>query len=120
MSYSPLLLPYLSVLTKIQTPSPKRRRDDLDDGLLDGEDRLKLGIKRSRDEKATGHWRTTLNDYMPESQVDTEMFNKVNSLTPEEKMADRALLNEYRRNTAIVDRYDKRMERKLEDMKQAK
>ncbi|KAF8863254.1 hypothetical protein BDZ45DRAFT_686182 [Acephala macrosclerotiorum] len=116
----PLSQPYLSILTSNQTPSSKRRRDNFDEDLLDGEDRMRLGLKRSRGEKATGHWRTTLNDYMPESQVDTEMFNKVNSLTPEEKMADRVLLNEYRRNAAIVDRFDKRMERKLQDMKRAK
>lgn len=81
---------------------------------------MRLGLKRSKGGQASGHWRTTLNDYMPESQVNTEMFNKIKSLTTEEKKADRELLNEYLRNAAIVDRYDKRMERKLEEMKRAK
>ncbi|CZR62426.1 uncharacterized protein PAC_12323 [Phialocephala subalpina] len=102
------------------TSSRKRARDGLDEDLLDGEDRLKFGLKRSRGEKATGHWRTTLNDYMPESQVDTETLNRINALSPEERKADRPLINEYLRNAALVDRFDRRMERKLEDLKRAK
>ncbi|KAE8443835.1 hypothetical protein EG329_001342 [Mollisiaceae sp. DMI_Dod_QoI] len=96
----------------VSSSSPKRRRDELEEDLLDGEDRLRLGIKKTKAGNVTGHWRTTINDYMPESQVNSETFAKFNSLSPEEKMADRMDMNEYLRCVAKVDRIDKKWEKK--------
>ncbi|KUJ10257.1 uncharacterized protein LY89DRAFT_723516 [Mollisia scopiformis] len=92
----------------------KRRREDNSDDDLDGEERFHLGIKKPRKvAKATGHWQSTIHSYMPESLVDTETFNTINNLTPEQRMVDRRDLIGYCKDLAEIDRIDRRMQRRL-------
>lgn len=55
----------------------------------------------------------TINNYIPESQVDTDTFNMFNSLKEDEKKENRKDLIECSKYVAKVDRIDKRMEKRL-------
>lgn len=81
---------------------------------MDGEDRLRLGIKKPRQElKTTGHWLSKIHSYMPESQVDTETFNNLNSLSEEQKIANRMDIMKYCKGVAKIDRINKKREERL-------
>lgn len=108
------ILPYPSDLSNIDQKPQKRRREDNSDDDLDGEERFHLGIKKPRKvAKATGHWQSTIHSYMPESLVNTETFNTINNLTPEQRMVDRRDLIGYCKDLAEIDRIDRRMQRRL-------
>ena len=98
------------MLIKSQTPSPKKRRKpdpDLADEF-DGEERIQYGqsIKLPPPQIAiTGHWRTTIHDYIPQSQE-----GWFYDLDAEQRKLMRMELADYAEQAAILDRKQKRME----------
>jgi len=112
-SILPYLLPHFPPLTKNkpQTPSPKKRRKqdllDLADEF-DGEERIRYGQSMKMPAPqitVTGHWRTTIHDYIPQSQE-----GRFYDIDTEQRKLMRMELADYAEQAAIMDRKQKRME----------
>jgi hypothetical protein len=62
--------------------------------VLDGEDRLRAGIKH-RELQVTGRWFSRIHDYFPEPENGVDGAGVLEDLTVEEKMLMRRELAEY-------------------------
>jgi hypothetical protein len=90
----------------------KRKRGDEDKPYeLDGEDRLRAGIKR-KELPLTGRWYSRVHDYFPEPENGVDGAGVLEDLTPEERMHMRKELAEYGEKLAKAARKTKEAERK--------